>query len=99
MTQGMQVQIVWVGVWFDRWQDHAKCIDTDPTLFYPGQGSNGQVSTAKRFCKGQDGTAVCPVLDECLDHAMAHDERFGVWGGTSERERRKLRKTWPRRSL
>ena len=45
---------------------------------------------AKRVC------LTCDVRGECLEYALAHDERFGIWGGLSERERRKLKKrAWP----
>lgn len=75
------------------WQALGKCVGLDPDTFYPSN-SNGEVTAAKRVCKGLDGNPECPVRAECLQHAMDHDERFGVWGGTSERERRRLRKTW-----
>lgn len=70
-----------------------KCRDVDPAYFYPN-GSNGRVQEVKRFCNGSVDQAPCPVRDECLDRALTTGEKFGVWGGTSERERRRLRKTW-----
>lgn len=79
------------------WMSKGKCNGLDPSLFFPSN-SNGEVSAAKRICNGPDLGAACPVRDECLDHAMEYDERFGVWGGTSERERRRLRRTWRKRS-
>jgi WhiB family redox-sensing transcriptional regulator len=57
--------------------------DTD--LFYPDKG--GSNKKAKAVCRA------CPVAAECLDYALANNERFGIWGGLSERERRKLTKT------
>lgn len=50
------------------------------------KGRLERVKQAKRLC------AMCPVTDECLDFAMRHKEKFGVWGGKTERERMRLRK-------
>lgn len=66
------------------WQVDALCAQTDPEAFFPEKG--GSTRDAKKVC------AACPVRQECLDYAMANDERFGIWGGLSERERRRLRK-------
>ena len=66
------------------WQTDALCAQTDPEAFFPEKG--GSTRDAKRVC------FACPVRDECLDYAMAHDEKFGIWGGLSERERRRLRR-------
>jgi WhiB family redox-sensing transcriptional regulator len=68
----------------DRWRDRALCCQTDPDAFFPEQG--GSVREAKRICQG------CEVRTECLEYALSHDERFGVWGGLSERERRRLKR-------
>jgi WhiB family transcriptional regulator, redox-sensing transcriptional regulator len=67
-----------------EWQEHALCAQTDPEAFFPEKG--GSTREAKRICQG------CDVRAECLEYALAHDERFGIWGGLSERERRKLKK-------
>jgi WhiB family transcriptional regulator, redox-sensing transcriptional regulator len=67
-----------------EWQAGALCAQTDPEAFFPEKG--GSTREAKRICQG------CQVRAECLDYALAHDERFGIWGGLSERERRKLKK-------
>ncbi|SFB64183.1 WhiB family transcriptional regulator, redox-sensing transcriptional regulator [Amycolatopsis marina] len=67
-----------------EWQDRALCAQTDPEAFFPEKG--GSTREAKRICQG------CEVKDDCLEYALAHDERFGIWGGLSERERRKLKK-------
>lgn len=64
------------------WADDALCAQTDPDSFFPEKG--GETRTAKATC------ARCLVRAECLDYALANNERFGVWGGLSERERRKL---------
>lgn len=66
------------------WQDRALCAQTDPEAFFPEKG--GSTREAKKVCQS------CEVKSECLDYALAHDERFGIWGGLSERERRKLKR-------
>ena len=66
------------------WQERALCAQTDPEAFFPEKG--GSTREAKRICLG------CEVKDACLEYALANDERFGIWGGLSERERRKLKK-------
>jgi WhiB family redox-sensing transcriptional regulator len=68
----------------DDWQERALCSQTDPEAFFPEKG--GSTREAKRICTG------CEVRDECLEYALAHDERFGIWGGLSERERRRLKR-------
>jgi WhiB family redox-sensing transcriptional regulator len=68
----------------NQWQDRALCAQTDPEAFFPEKG--GSTREAKRICLG------CEVKDRCLDYALAHDERFGIWGGLSERERRRLKR-------
>ena len=64
------------------WQDSALCAKTDPEAFFPEKG--GSYSAAKRVC------AQCEVKAECLQYALDHDERFGIWGGLTEEERRNL---------
>ena len=67
------------------WQVDALCAQTDPEAFFPEKG--GSTRDAKRICEG------CDVRAQCLDYALQNDERFGIWGGLSERERRKLRRS------
>ena len=67
------------------WMDEALCAQTDPESFYPEKG--GSTREAKQTCEE------CLVRAECLDWALATDERFGIWGGLSERERRAIKKT------
>jgi len=67
-----------------RWQDLALCAETDPESFFPEKG--GSIREAKRTCRS------CEVRAECLEYALGNDERYGVWGGMSERERRRLRR-------
>ncbi|HEY0689297.1 MAG TPA: WhiB family transcriptional regulator [Kribbella sp.] len=66
------------------WQERALCAQTDPEAFFPEKG--GSTREAKKVCLG------CGVRGECLEYALQNDERFGIWGGLSERERRKLKK-------
>lgn len=66
------------------WQSDALCAQTDPEAFFPEKG--GSTRDAKKIC------ASCEVRAQCLEYALLNDERFGIWGGLSERERRKLRK-------
>lgn len=67
------------------WQMRALCSQTDPEAFFPEKG--GSTREAKTIC------AECEVRAECLEYALANDERFGIWGGLSERERRRLRRS------
>lgn len=68
------------------WQVEAACRGMDPDLFFPGRGES--TAAARAVCQE------CPVRQECLDHAMedGHLEKWGVWGGTTERQRRQLRR-------
>ena len=66
------------------WQERALCAQTDPEAFFPEKG--GSTREAKRVCLS------CDVRAECLEYALANDERFGIWGGLSERERRRIKK-------
>jgi WhiB family redox-sensing transcriptional regulator len=67
----------------EPWVQDAACAEVDPEAFFPDKG--GSTRNAKTVCKG------CDVADECLAYALRNDERFGIWGGKSERDRRKLR--------
>lgn len=64
------------------WYADALCPETDPEAFFPDKG--GSTKPAKRTC------ASCPVRELCLQYAIENNERFGVWGGLSERQRRVL---------
>jgi WhiB family transcriptional regulator, redox-sensing transcriptional regulator len=72
------------------WRDHARCLDEDPDLFFP-IGTTGpaiaQAEAAKAVCRG------CAVTRECLQWALNNYQDAGVWGGTTEEERRLLRRT------
>jgi WhiB family redox-sensing transcriptional regulator len=67
------------------WQKRALCAQTGADFFFPEPGSS--VREAKRIC------GMCEMRSACLDYAMNNDERFGVWGGLSEKERLELRRT------
>jgi WhiB family transcriptional regulator, redox-sensing transcriptional regulator len=67
------------------WQDQALCAQTDPEAFFPEKG--GSTRDAKRVCRS------CDVRAECLEYALEHEIRFGIWGGMSEQERRRLGRT------
>ena len=67
-----------------EWQERALCAQTDPEAFFPEKG--GSTREAKRIC------TTCAVRNECLEYALGNDERFGIWGGLSERERRRLKR-------
>ena len=67
----------------EEWRLDALCAETDPEAFFPEKG--GSTREAKRVCTG------CAVRTGCLESALTNDERFGIWGGLSERERRRLR--------
>jgi len=66
------------------WQRKANCLGVDPDLFFPERG--GSTREAKEVCRG------CVVREECLEYAIEANEKFGIWGGLSERERRALRR-------
>jgi WhiB family redox-sensing transcriptional regulator len=65
-----------------EWMADGLCAQVDPELFFPEKG--GSTRGAKQVC------LACPVRAECLAYALARGERFGIWGGASERERRRL---------
>jgi WhiB family redox-sensing transcriptional regulator len=66
------------------WQDEANCLGVDPDLFFPERGASTR--EAKEVCRG------CVVRMDCLEYALDNGEKFGIWGGLSERERRRLRR-------
>ncbi|HEU5149216.1 MAG TPA: WhiB family transcriptional regulator [Iamia sp.] len=66
------------------WQDFANCLGVDPDLFFPERGASTR--EAKEVCRG------CVVRADCLEYALDNGEKFGIWGGMSERERRRLRR-------
>lgn len=70
----------------ESWEESALCTQVDPEIFFPEKG--GSTREAKKIC------ATCEVRDACLEAALKRDERFGIWGGLSERERRRLKRAF-----
>jgi WhiB family redox-sensing transcriptional regulator len=66
------------------WQDYSNCRGADANLFFPERGASTR--KAKAIC------TACEVRAECLEFAIQQGEKFGIWGGLSERERRRIRK-------
>ena len=66
------------------WQRQANCMGVDPDLFFPERGASTR--EAKEVCRG------CVVREDCLEFALTNGEKFGIWGGMSERERRRIRR-------
>ncbi|MYV65471.1 WhiB family transcriptional regulator [Streptomyces sp. SID2131] len=66
------------------WQENALCAQAGPEFFFPAPGSSTR--EAKQLCGACEGRVAC------LEYALAHDERFGVWGGLSEKERFRLKR-------
>jgi WhiB family transcriptional regulator, redox-sensing transcriptional regulator len=66
------------------WKARANCMGVDPDLFFPERGMSTR--EAKEVCRG------CVVREDCLEYALANGEKFGIWGGLSERERRRIRR-------
>ena len=68
----------------EPWKQYGACATADPDLFFPKRG--GDTSQAKAIC------ASCQCRKACLEYALRHGEKYGIWGGKSERERRVLRR-------
>ena len=68
----------------EDWHNQALCAQVDSEIFFPEKG--GSTRAAKEIC------GRCAVKAACLAYALENEERFGIWGGLSERERRKLKK-------
>ena len=68
------------------WMANSICPSTDPELFFPPKGRGDRARWAKWVCQQ------CPPVNDCKTYALEHPELDGVWGGTTERERRKIRK-------
>lgn len=66
------------------WMEDGSCVRVDSELFFPGLGASTR--DAKTVCAG------CPVIAECLNYAIRHNERFGVWGGMSTNERDEIQR-------
>jgi WhiB family redox-sensing transcriptional regulator len=71
----------------ERWTEHAVCAQVGADFWHPERGGiTDSVRAAKKVCMG------CPVKQECLDYALRRDERFGVWGGLTAQQRRRLKR-------
>ena len=72
------------------WRARAACSGYPNTLFFPvsDDADDANVERAMAVC------AVCPVIEDCLEYALETNQRAGIWGGTSERERKSLRRKW-----
>jgi WhiB family transcriptional regulator, redox-sensing transcriptional regulator len=72
-----------------NWRSAGACLSADPDLFFPissaGPGER-QIARAKMICAG------CQVRQECLDFALAHDQLYGIWGGTTPEDRQRARR-------
>jgi len=68
------------------WMERAACRGLSTDLFFPERGGGADTRAAKAVC------AACPVSDDCYEYAFGSNERHGIWGGTSERERRRIRR-------
>jgi WhiB family redox-sensing transcriptional regulator len=64
------------------WRQHAACRGLDPEIFYPATDEEADV--AKAICN------VCAIRQACLEHALGSRERDGIWGGATEKERRRI---------
>ena len=65
-----------------HWRQYARCLGADPDLFYPS--ADDDAAEAKRICM------VCPVREPCLEYSITAREKQGVWGGLTEKERRRI---------
>lgn len=75
------------------WQHRGACREVGTDAFFPpSKGNATQVREAKKICNGPAGGSPCPVLAQCRDWALLKGEKFGVWGGLSERDRRAILK-------
>jgi WhiB family redox-sensing transcriptional regulator len=72
----------------EAWMNEAACQGANPDLFFPERDNDARacVTAAKAVC------ATCTVVAPCLEYALANNERWGVWGNTSERERRRIKR-------
>lgn len=67
------------------WDEHALCRDADPDIFFGPKSDPTTTKKAIAVCNR------CPVREPCLEFALKNSIQYGVWGGTSERHRRKLK--------
>lgn len=65
----------------DNWRSEANCRDSDPDIFFPESKDRRYAEEALKVCHG------CEVKEDCLDHAIENDEKYGIWGGMTPVER------------
>ena len=75
------------------WQQTGACRSGTATRLLPPDAHRAQARAAGAGAAGQVGVRGCPVRDECLEHAIRVDERYGIWGGLNQDERRLLRES------
>lgn len=73
-----------------NWQSEGSCHDHDPELWFPkedpdGRGGSTSYTEARKICRN------CPVFQQCLDHAVNNHEGYGIWAGTTPKQRRDIR--------
>lgn len=83
-ASGTKLPEIATGATEDDWQEYSNCLGVDPDLFFPERGASSK--EAKAVCRG------CSVAEFCLEYALANGEKFGIWGGESERSRRRIRR-------
>lgn len=66
------------------WTAEARCAEVDTELFFPEKGDSYSADMARRIC------SMCEVKTQCLEYALDNNERYGIWGGTNERDRRPM---------
>lgn len=76
----------------EPWVQQAACRNTETYLFFPERGNHDDINEARRACSG------CPVSNDCLEYALRTSQRYGIWGGVSERERKVMRTEIRRRT-
>ncbi len=80
----MDLSLFGISVEADRWQDKARCRTIDnPDRFFPERGVSGR--SARNLC------GKCPVKSECLNYALEHEIEWGIWGGMTDRQRKKVK--------
>jgi WhiB family redox-sensing transcriptional regulator len=77
----------------EAWRSHAACVGKVGIAFYPPMRPEKRSAKAAREDRAKAVCASCPVRQTCLDEALAHGERFGIWGGLTDTERSRLRAT------
>lgn len=70
----------------EGWMVQAACKDKDPDLFFPGEHEQRLTKAAREVCE------LCPVSVDCLEYAVKNNIKYGMWGGATEKQRRKVRR-------